>query len=140
MATRNTILLAGDAREDSGLADGIITPGALVQLTSTGYNDNVSAGAAAIPAFAREQHENQGADLDDNIASGDTFTVLFPEQGAVINALTDDTIARGEYVESAGAGKVRLYGSGFRIGQAQSASDLSGTNGRVEIVVAPLGV
>lgn len=140
MATRNTILLAGDAREDSGLADGAITPGSLVQLTSTGYNDNVSAGAVCIPAFAREQHENQGADVDDNIASGDNFTVLFPQHGAVINALTSDTIARGEYVESDGSGGVRLYGSGFRIGQAQTASDLSGSNGRVEIVISPLGV
>lgn len=140
MATRNTILLDGGFREDTGLADGAITPGSLVQLTSTGYNDNVSAGAACVPAFAREQHENQGADVDDNIASGDTVTVIFPACGAVINALTSDTIARGEYVESDGAGGVRLYGSGFRIGQAQTASDLTGSNGRVEIVVAPLGV
>lgn len=137
---RNVILLRGKAREDSGIAGGAITPGALVQITSTGFNDNVGAGATCIPAFARAQHENDGAGIDDNIASGDEVTALYPECGAVINALTSDTIAKGEFVESDGAGGVRVYGSGFRIGQAQSASDLSGSNGRVEIIVAPLGV
>jgi hypothetical protein len=137
---RNVILLRGKAREDSGIAGSAITPGSLVNVTSTGFNDNVAAGATCIPAFAREQHERDGRGIDDDIANADEVTVLYPELGAVINALTSDTVVRGDYVESDGSGGVRTYGSGFRIGQARTASDLSGTNGRVEIIIAPLGV
>lgn len=141
MATRNVTLLRGNAVEDSGIASEAITPGMLVEFGgSDDYQKHSTAGGAAAPWFAREQHENQGAGIDDDIASGDEVTVLRPQLGATINAFTSATIAKGEEVESDGAGGVRVYGSGSRIGIAQAASDLSGTNGRVEIIIAPLGV
>ena len=139
---RKTILLRGYAREESGIAVEAITPGMLVQVdTATGnWEQHDTEGGAAAATFAREQHENDGAGIDTAIAQGDDVTVLFAQQGDKINAVTDDTIDKGEWVESAGNGKVRPYGSGFRIGYAASASDLSGTVGRVEIIIAPVGV
>lgn len=141
MAVRERILLNGDAgyTELDGTFTGATTPGSLLELTASGFRAEQTAGGEAIPAFAREQHENQGGDIDDNIPAQDTGTALICSNGCIINALTDDTIARGVWVESAGSGKVRTHGSGQRIGQALTASDLSGTNGRVEIIVCATG-
>jgi len=136
---RNKILIRGSAREESSLFDEAVTPGMLVELTATGVQKHSTAGGVAALAFAREQHENQGGDVDDDIPASDYGTVLFPCLNAKVNAYTSDTIARGDWVESDGAGGVRLYGSGYRLGQAVSASDLSGTNGRVEIILNPIG-
>lgn len=139
MATRNKILLRGMAREEDEIFGEATRPGSLLRVTSSGVSKHNVAGGVATPIFAREQHENQGGDVDDNIPSGDTGTVLYPALGAKINAVTDDTIARGDWVESDGTGGVRTYGSGYRIGQAVAASDLSGSVGRVEIVINPIG-
>lgn len=143
MATRNKILLSGNAREEVRIADPyVVTPGMLVQLVSGGTAiPHTTDGGQALLIFAREQHENQGADVDDNIAIDDEVTILFPELGAKVNAFTEDTIAEGQTVCSDGAGGVRLADSGdYVVGVAAAASDLSGANGRVEIYVGPLGV
>jgi hypothetical protein len=138
---RNEIMLRGSAREQNELiTNAAARPGSLMQQTATGYRLHQSAGGAAIVAVLKEQHENQGNDIDDNVAANDQGTILFPELGAVVNFVTADTIARGEWVESAGNGTVRLWGSGYRIGQAVAASDLSGSVGRVEVVICPIGV
>lgn len=141
MATRNRVLLNGDAgyTELNGIFTGATRPGSLLELTASGFRVEQTAGGQCLPLFAREQHENQGADVDDNIPASDSGTALLCANGCVINAVTDDTIARGTWVESAGSGKVRTYGSGQRIGQAISASDLSGSVGRVEIIVCATG-
>lgn len=136
---RNTILLRGQAREEEVTTTAAITPGMLVDM-GTGAAHAVD-GGQALPVFAKEQHENQGAGIDDDIASGDEAIVLFPDHLAKINAFTSDTIAAGEPVTSDGSGGVRLADSGdYVIGEAAAASDLSGTNGRVEIWVAAQGV
>lgn len=138
---RNVTLLRGNAREESGIASEAITPGMLVEFGgSDDFQKHSTASGSAAPWFAREQHENQGAGIDDDIAAGDEVTVLFPELGAKINAFTSATIAKGDFVESDGAGGVAVFGSGAIIGVAAAASDLSGTNGRVEIIIAPVGV
>lgn len=141
MATRNRVLLNGDAgyTELNGIFTGATRPGSLLELTSTGFRAEQTAGGQCLPLFAREQHENQGGDVDDNIPTADSGTALLCANGCIVNAVTDDTITRGQWVESAGSGKVRLYGSGQRIGQAIAASDLSGTVGRVEIIVCATG-
>jgi hypothetical protein len=138
---RKKVVLRGTPREESFIASGAIRPGMLVEPTSTGHmKAHDTEGAAAATLFAREQHENDGADLDANIASGDEVTVVYAQPGDKINAVTDDTIDKDEWVESAGNGKVQPYNSGYRIGYAAAASDLSGSVGRVEIIIAPVGV
>lgn len=139
---RNTIILRapGTRNEFRGTSVYAITPGMLLELTAEDvYQPHSTAGGQAALFFAREQWENQGADVDDNIAVGDEFTVIAAQQGDVVNAYTSDTIAAGGWVESDGAGGVRAQGSGYGLGVARKASDLSGTNGRVEIVIASVG-
>lgn len=140
MGARNKILLrdAGHIELD-GIFTGATRPGSLLEQTATGWRVEQTAGGQCIPAFAREQHENQGGDIDDNIPAADTGTAIVCSNGCIVNAVTADTIARGEWVESAGSGQVRLFGSGQRIGQAVEASDLSGSVGRVKILVAAVG-
>lgn len=135
MATRNTILLRGDADEETAVAAPYaITPGMLVELTANGEaQPHSSAGGEAAGLFAREQHENQGAGIDDDIAADDEVTLLWPAKGAKINALTSDTIERGDFVQSAGDGQVAPFDSGTIVGVATEDSDLSGDNGRVHI-------
>lgn len=140
---RNTILLRGNAREETRLADlYAITPGMLVALADAGTAiPHDSDGGQAFPIFAKEQHENQGAGIDADIAVDDECGILFPEQGAKINAFTSATIVEGETVCSDGVGGVRVADSGdYVIGVAAADSDLSGDNGRCEIYVAALGV
>lgn len=139
---RNTILLRGTAREEARISDPYaITPGMLCELADAGKAiPHTTDEGMAFPIFAKEQHENQGAGIDDDIAVGDEVVLLFPEQGAKINAFTSDTILEGDFVTSDGAGGVRVADSGsFVIGVAAADSDLTGTNGRVEIYVAALG-
>lgn len=140
---RNTILLRGQAREEGRIATPYaITPGMLVELADAGAAiPHTTDGGQGMPIFAKEQHENQGAGIDTDIAVADEVQILFPEHLAKINAFTSDTIAEGEQVCSDGAGGVRLADSGdYVLGVAAADSDLSGTNGRVEIYVAALGV
>lgn len=139
---RNVIVLRGSPHEESFIASEAITPGMLVEFDPSNADQilkHATAGGAAAPWFVREQHENQGADIDDDVALGDEATVVFARTGDKINAFTSDTITQGDFVESDGVGGVRLYGSGSRVGVASRDSDLSGTNGRVEIIIAPIG-
>lgn len=138
---RKVILLRGHAREESGVAGAALTPGMLVEMDTTGADEwkpHDTPGGGGLLAFVRAQHENDGAGIDTEIASGDDCTIIFPEQGAKVNAVTDDTIARGDVVQSAGNGKVEPFDSGVGIGVAAAASDLSGTVGRVEIIITPI--
>ena len=147
MAIRQAILLRGTAREQDFNMEVAIRPGMLVMRSASdaaAVQKHSTAGGAAVVMVLREQHENHltasSGGIDNNVAAGDTGTVLFPALGSVVNFVTADTIAAGEWVESAGDGTVRVWGSGYRIGQAQNASDLSGTVGRVEVVVQPIGL
>lgn len=132
---RNVILLRGNAREESGIVSANTTPGMLIEYTSTGFRPHNTGGGAAAAIFARAQHENDGAGIDTAIASGDEATAIYPDKGAKINAVTADTITRGEFVQSAGDGTVEPFDSGAIIGVASAASDLSGEVGRVEIII-----
>lgn len=130
---RNTIYLRGEPRhEEAGIATPYdITPGMLVQLNADGYEPHNEAGGAAAALFARENWENDGAGIGDDIDAGDEVRVIYADKGDKINALTDETIERGDYVESAGDGKVRPFGSGVIIGVA----DTDTASDRVHIIV-----
>lgn len=139
MAKRNVILLRGTGHEESGtVSSGPIVPGMLLQMTATGFRPHATAGGPAAAIYAREQRENtvEGAgSIDSDIPNGDEVTGLFVPKGGKVNAITEDTIDRGEFVQSAGGGLVEPFDSGEIIGVAAAPSDLSGDVGRVEITV-----
>lgn len=143
---RSVIVLRGDARYEAGIANGAIGPGALVDYCPSedptfgtpAFIPHGEAGGVAAAIFADAYHASRdGKDIDTNIADEDSLTVIFPVKGAKINARTADTIARGEYVQSAGDGMVEPWNEsdGYVVGQAAEDSDLSDTVGRVHIII-----
>lgn len=136
MATRNTILLRGNAREESGIATGsTITPGSFVVMSGDGEGWALAGTTSNGPiAVARQNVENNGDGISTVIAQNSTFTVIFPEQGAKINARTTATISRGDEVTYGANGTVAVREAGEPLlGIASSASDL--TDSRVEIII-----
>lgn len=95
---------------DEKLAAGTITPGMLVKRTSADavIAHNVAGGAVNV-LFAIED-ENQGNDIADNYSSGALVKLWRPvpgEQVYAIAATSGNTIAIGDFVESAGDGRLR---------------------------------
>jgi hypothetical protein len=141
---RSVVLLRGDAREEAAInsSGGTIIPGWLVTYDPSEDAPHFIAhpdeGGVAAAIFARQNPEHDGKDLNTPIADEDSFTVIFPGKGAKVNAVTTDTILRGDYVESAGDGTVQEWdgSGGYVIGQAAEDSDLShATIGRVHIII-----
>ncbi len=139
---RSVVLLRGDAREEAGIAStgASIVPGWLVDYDDSDvphFVGHQTGGGVAAAIFARQNTEYDGKDLNTQITDLDSFTVIFPNKGAKINAVTSDTILRGDYVQSAGNGQVQLWdeSGGYVVGQAAADSDLSATIGRVHIII-----
>lgn len=134
---RNTILLRGHAREESGIASEALTPGMLVEYGgSDDFQAHGTQGGPAALMFVREQWEHDGADIDDDITSGDEITVLFVEVGAKVNAVANGTIQKGDFLASDGNGALQVAESGDAI-LAVAADDNDGT--RVAAVVGVFG-
>lgn len=140
----NTIVLRGTPREESFITAAIVTPGELVEITSSGtVQAHSTAGGTALKLFVRAQHENDGAGIDDDIASGDEATVVFARSGDKINAIAGESISVGDIVESDGSGHMQTQDSDSLTTQAERSSVVgqaltaAGTSGeRVEIIVA----
>lgn len=137
----NVILRDGDAREEDHKASEAITPGELIEFG--GSNDiqaNTSAAdSTAVRAFVREQVENSGNGIDDDVPSGDTGTVIYPESGAVVRAFLahGENVSEGAALESDGNGALQAQSSGRVIGYADEAlNNTSGSASRIDIVVA----
>lgn len=139
---RNIILLNGEAREESKVASVVISPGELIQPAATEGEmqpNGAAADADAPRIFADVQKENAGAGVDDDIASGDEFTALYPESGATVNARIahGEDLSDGEALESDGNGALRSHTNGRIIGFSDGdQSNTSGSAALGPIVVA----
>lgn len=95
---------------DEKLAAGTITPGMLVKRTSAdAVVVHSTAGGAVNPLFAIED-EQQGNDIADNYSSGELVKLWKPTPGDQVYAFgptSGNTIAIGDFLESAGNGKLR---------------------------------
>lgn len=137
---RSVILLQGDARYESGLATGALAPGMLVNYdpsSDRGFIPHGDAGEVAAAMFVDAYGAHyDGKGINTLHTSGNDCTVIFPVKGAKVNAVTTETLARGDYVESAGDGTVQaLTSTGYCVGQCAADSDLSATIGRVHIII-----
>lgn len=133
---RNTISLRGYAlHEEAGIASGVVTPGDLLEFTGTGnqVRRHSDPGGVVTPlAFARENWENGGNGIGDNIPSGGEVVYILPAAGDKINARTAETIARGDELTSAGNGTLRVRAAGEAlVGVADGPDD----NGRVATII-----
>lgn len=121
------------------VAAGTITPGFILELTSSGTvqahsraDDNVS------PTMVALEDELQGRGIDDDYSADDQVPVWIPYRGDVVYALLEDgeNIAFGDELTSAGNGKVKeREGASFGdaplalIGIALEDNDVSGSSG-----------
>ena len=97
-----------------------ITPGMLLELDSNGeVAPHSEAGGSAYPLFALED-ELQGKGIDDNYAADDQVQVWLPGRGDIVNAIAGAEITAGDFLVSAGAGKLKPAGSGVSV-------DITGT-------------
>jgi hypothetical protein len=108
-----------------------ITPGALLERTSAGLVQACTATTGAVlPMFALED-ELQGKGIDDNYAVSAQIQCWIPGRGDMVYALLEDgeDVEIGEFMESAGNGKLQVLTTGQPIAVAVEAVDDSGSSG-----------
>ena len=92
-------------------AAGAITPGHLIELTSSGTVQAASEeGGTVLPMFATED-ELQGKTITDNYAQHDVVQCWIPQRGDVVNAILKqgETVAIGNFLVSKGDGTLKKY-------------------------------
>lgn len=110
MGTTKEVSVRGKPIRDEGIASGAITPGHLVETTSTArtWKVHATAGGSAIRAFAGI-NDKKGGDLTDAYATGDeVFVDIFPT-GSIVHCILaeNQSIAIADKVESAGDGTLQ---------------------------------
>lgn len=120
MTAKNTVILKNYSNifEEYVAGAATIYPGCLVELGSDGkilvHNGT---GHPALPMFAIED-ALQGKGIDDAYATGDVVRCWIPNRGDVVYGILADgqTIAKGDFVESNGAGYLQ------KVGQASAST------------------
>lgn len=110
--TYNTIKLKKyqDIIEEYAAAS-VITPGNLIELTSSGTVQNHSTeGGNALPMFALED-ELQGRGIEDDYAAADKVQCWVAQPGEIVYARLADgeSVAPGDFLESAGDGTLKKH-------------------------------
>lgn len=111
MATPKRIVLVGSGIRKEALASVAITPGMVCQRDSNGkFKPHATAGGTAQKLIAIED-DNQGKTIDDVYAIASRVQAEVLQPGAVFYGLLKDgeSVAIGDYVESAGTGYVQKY-------------------------------
>lgn len=118
-----------------------ITPGMLLERTSAGLVQACTATTGAVfPMFALEDElQGKGIDdnyavlqgIDDNYAVGAQIQCWIPGRGDMVYALLEDgeDVEIGDFMESAGNGKLQVLTTGQPIAVAVEAVDDSGSSG-----------
>ena len=110
--TYNTIKLKKyqDIIEEYAAAS-VITPGNLIELTSSGTVQNHSTeGGNALPMFALED-ELHGRGIEDDYAAADKVQCWVAQPGEIVYARLADgeSVAPGDFLESAGGGTLKKH-------------------------------
>lgn len=111
MAKNTVVVKTYNNVRDEKVASGAITPGMLVERTSDDkVKAHATAGGPANRLFAVEDAPS-GNGLSDTYADANTVLLWHPGPGDQVYAIADDTtgvaIAIGDFVESAGDGRLR---------------------------------
>ena len=112
-------------------ADGVITPGMLIEVTSAGkVQPHSTSTGVALAMFALED-ELQGRGIDVNFAADERVQCWLPGHGDMVYGLLadDETADIGEWLESNGDGYLKV-GTTAPIGQVVEAVDMSGSTGK----------
>lgn len=128
--------------KDEGVAHEAFYPGQLLQIHSDGtLKKHATASGPVIPVMVAKEDELQGNGVTTAYTAANQAIVWLPQPGAILNfrVANGQSIAIGDYVESAGTGNVQKYvadvesgGDIIRpqqiIGVAKSACDMSGSS------------
>lgn len=127
-----TIVVKGNPMQKEAAASGAITPGHLLERTSTANTVKVhaTAGGKRELLFAIED-ALQGKEIGDAYSDAARVQFVAARPGDEINALIydDETIAIGDWLESAGNGTLRKFVAGVIVAVALAACDMSGSAG-----------
>ena len=110
MAIR-TIVVKGDPIQKELLADAAITPGMLLERTTTGIKKHATAGGNAVPKLFAIENSLEGQEIGTDFAAADMCQFVAARPGDEIYALLadDETITIGELLESHGDGMLKAY-------------------------------
>ncbi len=116
-----------------------ITPGMLVERTSAAI-DTVQAQATHsvnTPRMIALEDDLQGKTIDQAYATGDPvkFRTFLPGDEALVILATSQVIAKGDKLESAGAGLVRKLNAGVALGVATEAVTTTSATARIVMEV-----
>jgi len=142
----NTIHLGGEiVLVGDEAAVEAITPGALVDLAATGYENHGTAGGLAQPAFALEQAEmNAGQNqtphvltIDDPYAIGDLMKVGVGSPGSTFYALlaSGQNVAKGAELDSAGDGTLTAGTTAPPVRAIEAVDNSAGDANRIRVEV-----
>lgn len=137
MTTRTDVILVQDFSNirREAKASGTITPGMLVELEAAGtVKAHASAGGFAAKTFAIRDIL-QGNGIDDDYSANDLVSYHHLNAGdRVLSILAENqTIVIGDYLESAGDGKLRKYTSGVRLAMATEAKNTTAASSDDEV-------
>ena len=140
MAKLTVVLLGNELvtqNEDNKAAEAI-TPGHLINYDSNGdWVKHATAGGDTARRFALEREE-LGQDMNDDYAIADTVKAGLCPRGVRVNSIiaSGQNITKGNFLESAGDGTLRVLAAGTRLAQALESinANAGAARLRVEIV------
>ena len=106
-----TIVLKGDPLQKELKADAAITPGMLLERTTTGIKKHATAGGDVRPTLFAIENSLEGQEIGTDFAAADMCQFVAARPGDEIFALLadDETITVGERLESHGDGMLKAY-------------------------------
>lgn len=128
--TPKTVLLKGDPLAGEAIAAGAISPGDLIELTTSGTVQVHASASAITPKLIARELEITGKGLSDNYAAADTTLYYVARSGDEFFMFlkAGENVAIGALLESAGDGTLQaVTTAGEPLFEALEAEDLSGT-------------
>lgn len=135
MARKAIVLLGQPVLNEDGAAATAITPGHLVSGVTTIHKFGTAAAAAA-RTFALERDE-LGKEITVDYATNDYVKVgsFAPGQRVYAWLASGQNVAADSFLEAAGAGQLRAYSAGVRIGRALEAVNATSAAARIRMEV-----
>ena len=136
----NTILLKGRGHRVEKIAGGTITPGMLVNRTSTDTLVAHATASGAAPKMFAVENDIVGNAITDNYLVNDYVQAEVLYSGCEVLAFLvagGTAVVEGDFLESAGDGSLRKFTSGVIIAQVLTALDNSGggTMARIPVMI-----
>lgn len=136
----NTVLLTvtGLVTRDVGTASGTVSPGDLLELTADGEVLRHASAGGAHGGMVAVENTAFNKNISDDYADGDQVHYAFVATGmkcmlkVKANAAA---ITKGDFLESAGDGKVKVFAAGVKLFVAEETYDNS-ANGSVAWIMA----